>query len=199
MAQDVKRGHKTNASKCYYNGGKVPVGLKVVEAERIKKVDGKEVIKKKYEIDEDIAPLVKKVFEMYINNKTMSEIAQFLNNQKVKTSKGNEHDVKSVKRILQDKKYLGIYSYDDIVIPDGIPRIIDDNTFNKVSEMMKKNKRHPSTARAKNEYLLTTKLFCGHCKEMMIGHSGTSKTGKLHTYYICKNTRRSAIVLNRTV
>ena len=74
MAQDVKRGHKTNASKCYYNGGKVPVGLKVVEAERIKKVDGKEVIKKKYEIDEDIAPLVKKVFEMYINNKTMSEI-----------------------------------------------------------------------------------------------------------------------------
>ena len=49
MAQDVKRGHKTNASKCYYNGGKVPVGLKVVEAERIKKVDGKEVIKKKYD------------------------------------------------------------------------------------------------------------------------------------------------------
>ena len=190
LGQKVKRGMEINAEKCYYNGGKVPIGLKLIEAERIKTVSkSKVLIKKKYAIDEDIAPFVKKVFEMYINGDTMMDIARYLNDYHIKTSKGNEHDVKSVRRILQEKKYLGIYSYDGIEIPGGIPRIIDDNTFNKVSEKMEKNKRNPSRARAKNEYLLTTKLFCGHCKEMMIGHSGTSKTGKLHTYYICKKTR----------
>ena len=34
---------------------------------------------------------------------------------------------------------------------------------------MNKNKKAPARARAKVEYLLTTKLFCGHCKEMMTG------------------------------
>ena len=73
---------------------------------------------------------------------------------------------------------------------DGIPRIIDDDTFYKVQEMMVKNKKAPARARAKTEYLLTTKLFCGHCKDMMTGYSGTSKTGKLHNYYMCNNARK---------
>ena len=52
------------------------------------------------------------------------------------------------------------------------------------------NKKTPARARAKTDYLLTTKLFCGHCKEMMTGTSGTSKSGKLHCYYGCVGTRK---------
>lgn len=47
-----------------------------------------------------------------------------------------------------------------------------------------------SQSKAKEEYLLTTKLFCGHCNEMMTGYSGTSKTGRSYHYYICKNVRK---------
>lgn len=85
------------------------------------------------------------------------------------------------------KDYTDYYDFSDAKHFDGK---IDDDTFNKVQEMMFKNKKAPARARAKTEYLLTTKLFCGHCKDLMTGYSGTSKTGKLHNYYMCNNARK---------
>ncbi len=41
---------------------------------------------------------------------------------------------------------------------------------------MKKNKKAPARHKAEDDYLLTTKLFCGTCKAMMVGESGTSGT-----------------------
>ena len=55
---------------------------------------------------------------------------------------------------------------------------------------MNKNKSAPARTRGENEYLLTTKLFCGHCKEMMVGHGGTGKSGKQYHYYMCKKARK---------
>ena len=56
--------------------------------------------------------------------------------------------------------------------------------------MLSKNKRAPARSKAKNEYILTTKLFCGKCKEMMIGISGTSHTKKVYNYYVCNGTKK---------
>lgn len=40
------------------------------------------------------------------------------------------------------------------------------------------------------EYLLTTKLFCGYCRELMTGYGGTGKSGKNYFYYACNNYKR---------
>ena len=56
--------------------------------------------------------------------------------------------------------------------------------------MMNKNKNAQARTHGEGEYLLTTKLFCRHCKEMMVGYGGTSKTGRQYHYYMCKNARR---------
>lgn len=55
---------------------------------------------------------------------------------------------------------------------------------------MKLNKQAPARQRAKAEYLLTTKLYCGYCKSMMIGHSSNqiSTKGVIYNYYKCKNS-----------
>ena len=71
-----------------------------------------------------------------------------------------------------------------------MPRILDDDLFYRVQSMMNKNKNAPARTHGEGEYLLTTKLFCGHCKEMMVGYGGTSKTGRQYHYYMCKNARR---------
>ena len=78
---------------------------------------------------------------------------------------------------LANKKYIGVYTYRDIEIPDGIPRIISDELFNKVQEILGKNKKAPARAKATIEYILTTKIFCGHCRAMMTGVSGTARNG----------------------
>lgn len=45
-------------------------------------------------------------------------------------------------------------------------------------------------AKAKEDYLLTTKLFCGKCERMMVGESGKSHTGAMHYYYKCSGAKR---------
>ena len=52
-----------------------------------------------------------------------------------------------------------------------------------VNRTLHKNKRAPACGKADEEYLLTTKLFCGKCGALMFGESGTSATGRTYYYY----------------
>lgn len=88
------------------------------------------------------------------------------------------------------KWYIGYYIYNDIETPSGMPRIIDDELFERVQRMLYRNKKSPASSRGQEEYMLITKLFCGYCKEMMIGYGGTSKSGKTYHYYACKNAKK---------
>lgn len=167
LSQKVKRGMAINAEHCYYNGGSVPLGLKLEKV--IIETSGKSMIKKKYVIDEETAPIVKKIFQMYANRETMASIIRYLNNLGCKTSQNKEFNKNSLNRILNNKKYIGIYSYKDIETHNAIPRIIDDDLFQKVQQELIRNGLAPARTRAKNEYLLTTKIMCGYCKVYMTG------------------------------
>ncbi len=191
LSQKVKRGMKINTENCIYNGGTIPLGLKLVDIDSgITDATGRIIKKKKFDIDEQTAPIVREIFELYANGYIMADIIKQLNEKGYRTATGGEFKQNSVRGILINKRYNGVYTCGTAEIADGIPKIIDDALFNKVQEIMKKNKKTPSRAKAKTEYLLTTKLFCGHCKDMMVGYSGTSKTGKLHTYYMCNKARK---------
>ena len=79
LGQKVKRGMKINADNCYYNGGTVPLGFKLIEVDsNITDATGKIVKKKKYAIDEDTAPIVQKIFEMYNNGDLMADIIRYM-------------------------------------------------------------------------------------------------------------------------
>ncbi len=186
LSVKVKRGMDINADKCYYNGGSVPLGLKLEIVEKMNGPFSKKIYKKKYAIDEEKAPMIQKIFDMYINDNTMADIIRYLNKQQIKTSQGKEFNKNSIRTIILNKKYIGIYSYKGKEVKGAIPSIIEEDVFYKAQEKLLKNKQAPARKRAKTPYLLTTKLFCGTCKEMFVGVSGTSKNGKLHCYYSCK-------------
>ena len=71
-----------------------------------------------------------------------------------------------------------------------MPRIIEDELFERVQHILDRNKKAPARSRGREEYLLTTKLFCGYCREMMTGYGGTGKSGKAYHYYACNNFKR---------
>jgi DNA invertase Pin-like site-specific DNA recombinase len=161
LSQKVKRGMNLTAEKCEYTGSFVPLGYKIVD--------------KKYVIDEETAPIVKSVFEMYLAENTMVEIINYLNGNGIKTQQGNPYHKNTIRRILSNRKYLGIYIYGDIEVAGGMPQIIDDKIFKDAQDMLEKNKKAPARLKAVEEnYLLTTKLFCGHCFCAMTGESGHS-------------------------
>ena len=177
LSQKVRRGMDINASKCLATGGHVALGYRVDED-------------KHFQIDAATAPTVVKIFEMYAAGQTVAQITAQLNRLQLKTSRGAAFNKNSLRKLLTNKRYIGIYTYKGTETPGGMPRIVSDELFYKVAETMEKNKKAPARARAKEEYLLTTKLFCGHCKEMMTGISGTSKTGTIHNYYTCNGRKK---------
>lgn len=191
LGQKVKRGMKLNADNCYYNGGTIPLGYKLEIVNDEKFNNGlKKAVKKRYVIDDEKAPIVKKIFEMYASDKRMVEIIDYLNKLGLTTAYDKPFNRSSIRRILENKKYIGIYTYQGEEKENAIPRIIEDELFYKVQKELEKNSLSPARRRAKTEYLLSNKLYCGLCKDKMTGKSGTSKTGKLHTYYSCKSANK---------
>ncbi len=92
--------------------------------------------------------------------------------------------------MLKNRKYTGIYSQGDVTIVDGMPRLIEDDLFKRVQLRLASNKRHASQNKeTAPRFWLSGKLFCAHCGGPIHGVSGTSKTGKKHYYYSCKNAR----------
>lgn len=54
---------------------------------------------------------------------------------------------------------------------------------------MEKNKKAPARHKAEDDYILTSKLFCGYCGAGMVGESGTSHNGTVHHYYKCASVK----------
>ena len=175
LSVKVKRGQKENALKCKANGGTIPFGYKV-NTER------------HYEIDPLTAPIVLEIFTKYADGQTVPEISSELNSRGVfANTKYKFTNKSSLHNLLKNRNYIGEYHYGETVTPDGMPAIVPQEIFNKVQRRMEKNRHKPAAMKAEEEYILTTKLFCGKCGAMMAGVSGTSKTGKLHHYYKCGN------------
>lgn len=177
LSQNIRRGLAKSAEKCQVTGGNRPLGYKT----------GAD---KKFEIDDNTAPIVRLIYNMYAEGATVREIVDHLNSQGLRTLRGKKFTYNSLHTILKNEKYIGVYSYDGKRIEGGVPRIIDDDLFYKVQEMCKINKRAPAKTWARADYILTDKLFCGKCGAPMVGESGTSKTGARHNYYICTNKKR---------
>ena len=176
MSVNIRRGMHNNAENGIYNGGGMSLGYKVGPDRH-------------YEIDPVGAAVVRSVFEMYADGKTVAEIITVLNEQGRRTSKGVPFNKNSLHDMLHNKRYIGYAVYKDEEYPGQIPQIVSEELFNKVQERLAVNKKARAHSKAKEEYLLTTKLYCGYCKKMMTGFSGTGKQGKVYRYYICNGTK----------
>ena len=177
LSQNVKRGFSKSASKCQVIGGTRPLGYKT----------GPD---KKYVIDEKTAPTVRLIFRLYADGNTVPQIVAKLNEMGLRNSRGKPFTRNSLSTVLKNEKYIGIYNNNGEHIKGGMPRIIEDDLFYKVQEMLKINKRAPARTWAHGDYILVDKLFCGKCGALMFGESGTGKSGNRYNYYICSNKKR---------
>ena len=175
MAEDIRRGMKDIAKK-----GKVvasiPYGYKKGE-------DGT------YAIDEETAPVVQEIYRRYLNNETFADMARSLNERHIPTKTNSTWGKMSFHSILRNERYTGVYIYDDIRTEGGMPQIIERGVWEmvqrKLADRRATHRKHVST----DDYLLTGKLFCGHCLSQMVGVSGKGKLGTVYHYYSCMGKR----------
>lgn len=186
--KNVVRGMTYNAENAFYNGVKM-LGY-------VGEVDHK------YEVDQATAPTVRRIFKEYTEGVPMQKICDSLNNAGQKTIRGNKFTVNSLRNILVNRAYIGEYKFGKTLIPDGMPRLIDDETFQKAQAKLEANKRGGKGAIKKlhpeieiEDYWLTGKICCGLCGGTMQGVSGTSRSGSLYYYYSCINYRKHTCTL----
>ena len=150
-------------------------------------------IEKIYAIDPVTSPVVRRIYEDFAKGKPLQEIIDDLNIQGLKTAKGGLFNVNGLRNILMNRMYLGEYHYGDVIVSDGVPRIISDDLFKDVQKRFVLNKHKPKSPEARHLeateqlFWLTGNLFCGECKESMQRVSGTSKSGRIHYYYGIKH------------
>ena len=108
-----------------------------------------------------------------------------------RTKRGKQFGRNSLYSILQNEKYVGKYIFNRkqekgtsgkrnptlkpkeewIVIDNGVPAIVDQQTFDIVQFKMKGNREKAGMYRAREIYLLSGLIICGECGESMYGNT----------------------------
>ena len=177
LSQNILRGMRENALACKVNNGGLPIGL-------MKGPDGR------YAIEPAGAAIVLEIFERYAAGENVTQITRDLNARGLRTSKGARWNKNSLHTILKNERYAGVYIWGDVRIEGGIPPIVTRELFEDVQERIRRVARAPAAARTDVDYVLTGKLFCGHCGSPMVGESGTGKSGRKFYYYGCIKRKR---------
>lgn len=199
LSREVRKGLRENAEQGTHTGGRPPYGLKVNPATRM------------LEIDEQTKRAVQIYFDGIDADLSNDQIAAILNKKGYRTLNGRPFSSSSFATWGQNRKYKGDYTYDvsapkdedgkrntnnkkpqeEQVLKEGtIPAIISQDQWDRVHRKLLERKRKPGRMKAKVNYLLTGKVFCGSCGGLYAGNSYTnpkSSEGTILTYYKCQN------------
>ncbi len=199
ISKHVSRSMKENARQGYFNGSKPPYGYQAVATGQ---PASRGRTKKKLEINESEADIVRLVYDLYLNGfegRVMGckEIVKHLAG-KGQFMRGSAFTLQKIHSMLSDPTYMGDYyfnmrdSKNNVMRPveewvkTHIPPIIDAALFERVRAQ--REARAPSKTpprRVSSPTLLTGLLKCGVC-----GHAMTLATGKSGKYKYYKCTSR---------
>lgn len=120
LSENVRRGQHGNAQRCHPNGER-RYGYRKCGA-RVE--GGRFVPDDHYEIDEGQARVVRLVFSARAGGATLREIAEKVNALGELNLAGTPFTKHSVRRMLHNEAYLGVYWYSDVRVEGGIPAIV---------------------------------------------------------------------------
>ena len=176
LSQKITRGMHESALKANSTGGQLPLGYRIEN--------------KKYVVVEEEAAIVREAFDLYAAGHSIKEILNIFNEKGYRTSKGAKFTYSSFNKLFSNEKYIGVYTYDDIRVDNGIPPIISREVFDAVQIRKDENRHAPARSKAKEPYLLSGKLFCGHCGSAMVADSASKPNGTVYRYYTCSARKR---------
>lgn len=131
-------------------------------------------------VDEYAAPIVKQVFEWYAT----CAFSMKLICKKLQTELGIKWSTGMVDRILKDKFYCGIMTWNDKDYPHRYPQIITPTLFNQVQDIKAGFNKKRCKLEGSPNYLYRGLLRCGHC-----GLAITPEKHKGHVYYHCTENK----------
>ena len=175
LSQNTKRGKRETAAKGLWNGGHPPLGYKLSDRRLV--------------ADEKTAPIVRYIYEQYAEGVSKAQIIRELEKKGVRTYYGKPLNYASFNSVIRNQAYIGKSMYKGKVVEGLSEPLIDEKLFWKVQEQIKKRSHAPAAGKAKVDYLLSGKAFCGTCGSPMTGTCGRSKGGRQYYYYTCSHRK----------
>lgn len=164
-------GKQGKAKEGYWNSHIAPVGYKYVPG------NGKE--KGKLVIDKEEAQIVKEIYRMYLEGKTMRQISIYISDRY--SNRNFQHNT-LISGILSNPVYYGMMRWDGDILQGSHEPIITKEEFDAAQSIRAKEK---GKNRGKTTHLLTGILYCGECGGKMNFHLHGSKNGVPYGYYEC--------------
>lgn len=185
VAKDTRRSMMKNAEDGNFNGGRVPLGYRVIQA-------GK---RRRLEIDDEEAPVVRRIFSQYTAGAGCKVIAMNLNAAQL-WKRGQRWTKTSVALVLKNHRYAGISIFNrrshherttrpraDWITTASHEPIVDLAQFEEVQRML--GNRAPGSGQGSphSQHVFTGMLRCSCGTNMKIETAtGRSKT---YSYYNC--------------
>ena len=136
-------------------------------------------------VDKTTSPIVKEIFQKYLNGTKELAIVRHLNEKGITNSVGSKWTKSDIDRLLRKTIYKGEYRYADFEGSIPCPAIIEPEVFDRVQELLEDSRRRTRENRTGYNYILTGKLHCVECGTRM---SGVSVGGK-YFYYTCQTQK----------
>lgn len=167
---------------------------------------GYDIVDGQYVINHAEAAVVRKIFSMYSSGSSYEQILEKIGT--VYGKRGRPIGKNSLHYILKSERYIGVYTWckrhvkimgkwaggvpneNAVRIEGAIPRIIDDETWERVQRRMN-NRKNRAANKAKRDYLLSGLIECTECGAAYVGHTSTNTKGYSTRCYICGNKYRT--------
>lgn len=204
LSRNVARGQLAAArrEKRRGTGGRDPDGYKTK--------DNRVVVRP------DRAAVIRRIFEEYIKpGASLRSVTELLNSEGIKTSRGNQWCLSTVRDVLTNEKYTGSYVrfkyrvgkyhaiqdgeivsrtkaddwevVDPVVVEENHKPIIERELFDRVQRKLARQKKQTARRDAR-QYVLSGLVRCGDCKGIMAGfaHGPSKGTDKTYLVYACR-------------
>ncbi len=168
--------------------GRPPYGYKVGNRRRL-------------ELIPEEAVVVRYIYRLYLNEGMgIRLIARRLNGEDLKTRRGGNWSMVSIRDILRNRAYLGTYSRFGVRVPGSHPSLVSTEDFRMVQDRL--NARRTSYApRVASQFLLSGMAHCGHCGNKLIGVSrkqswkrqSGEKVSNSYRYYQCESRTNQSV------
>ena len=169
LRQKVVRGQRESAKKGRLPFGTLPIGY-------VRDGDGRVVL------DPPAAEAVREVFRLQLAGASLSDLQNALFSRGIRGRGGSVVSKATIHRMLRNSRYLGRFSYQDVVI--DVDPIIDAETFRAVQDSFETSRN--SGGRSNLDFMLSCKCTCAVCGKLLPVTTGTGRHGGKYSYYHCR-------------
>ena len=185
LAQEVLRGMREAASRGFWMTTYAPYGYKRVHVQ-----DGA-AKRPKLELNPPADAVVRRVFDMVLQGKSILDVVKTLNAEGIPTTNGKKWLKTTIHTMLSHEAYTGTLVWGvnakdgapPVRVEDAHPAIVSKRDFQRARRLLgSRAPKKVNPRRASSPYLLSGIAKCETCGKAMT--AAEAKSGK-YTYYIC--------------